>query len=96
VAGSGTAGELEKFKAAFGSKVGDDTYNTDYDYDDNGKIDIFDAREARKAFQDELQGVRQAFGTKSGSAAYQKVQDYDHNGKIDVFDLRQLRSKWRG
>jgi len=89
-------GYLQQFKNAWGSKSGEENFDSTFDFDGNGEINIFDSRSIRQKFQEDTQGIKQTFGSKAGQDNYNPSYDYDQNGVVDVFDLKQLRQKWIG
>ncbi len=85
---------FEGFKKCYGAKDGDTNYNTRYDYDNNGVIDMVDWLEFGKEMQKSFQQFKSAFGSHAGLGNYISKYDYDGNGVIDMVDWLEFGKNW--
>ena len=85
---------FQQFKESWASREGDENYNSRYDYDGNGVIDVSDYIAFGKELQGSLEEFKQAWGSRVGDDNYNSTYDFDDNGVIDVSDWIEYGKKW--
>ncbi|MBX3352518.1 MAG: hypothetical protein KF684_06250 [Phycisphaeraceae bacterium] len=94
-----TADDIELALGAFGAVDGDDAFDTDFDFDGDGRISFGDLNEllsrlgGQTAQQSLISQLTELFGATSNDTRFNPSIDFDGDGVINFTDLNTLLSR---
>lgn len=91
-----TDDQLEQLTKAFGSSKGEDGYDPNVDFNEDGVVDIgdFAILSDRRRIAADLDALRAAYGATKGDDAYRADLDLDGDGEISIGDYSMLSSRY--